>query len=197
MIIWTPGILFNNTQKIYNMSTRCNIHIIDYRTNDNMWLYHHHDGYPNGVGKELTDFLAIPGNRSLPPEGMLDTLIYLYGDEYEVTDGEHGDIDYKYIIDIYEDKCIMTIIEKKDDLDIKIADFKYPQENSGSKKSWKVSDLKKMSASLEYLDKINLNELGICDNVPDDANIDESVLRDKIIEKIQDRLYSDLAIELI
>lgn len=179
------------------MSTRCNIHIIDYRTNDNLWLYHHHDGYPNGVGKELTDFLAISGNRSLSPEGMLDTLIYLYGDEYEVTDGEHGDIDYKYIIDIYEDKCIMTIIEKKDDLDIKIADFKYSQENSGSKKSWKVSDLKKMSANMEYLDKINLNELGIFDNVPDDANIDENVLRDKIIEKIQDRLYSDLAIELI
>ena len=38
------------------MSTRCNIIIKDRR--DKIILYHHHDGYPSGVGSDLKKYLA-------------------------------------------------------------------------------------------------------------------------------------------
>lgn len=37
------------------MSTRCNIIIKDGA--ERIYLYHHHDGYPMGVGTELQDYL--------------------------------------------------------------------------------------------------------------------------------------------
>lgn len=89
------------------MSTRCNIIIKD--GSDRFYLYHHHDGYPMGVGTELSRFLgdyfkpigsfhphwyggsiatALVKGRAFYPfdkEGKHD-------DEYEITSGLHGDM---------------------------------------------------------------------------------------------------------
>ena len=40
------------------MSTRCNVVVVDVRTGDRTYLYHHCDGYPQGVGRELTSMLS-------------------------------------------------------------------------------------------------------------------------------------------
>ena len=93
------------------MSTRCNIIIKDGA--ERIHLYHHHDGYPMGVGTELQDYLQrkwgeswrsywcgtsiandlVKGhiNYPLAKEAHED-------DEYEVTYGLHGDVEYVYVI---------------------------------------------------------------------------------------------------
>ena len=38
------------------MSTRAHIRIKD--GDEQIMLYHHHDGYPDGVGRDLKEFLA-------------------------------------------------------------------------------------------------------------------------------------------
>ena len=95
------------------MSTRCNIIVKD--GNDRIYLYHHHDGYPMGVGTELQRWLderfkpqpyftprwyamsiataLVKGAPVYPfdKEGKKD-------DEYEITTGLHGDVEYVYVI---------------------------------------------------------------------------------------------------
>lgn len=38
------------------MSTRATIKIVK-KGKDDLWMYHHSDGYPDGVGCELLEFL--------------------------------------------------------------------------------------------------------------------------------------------
>ena len=98
------------------MSTRCNIIVKD-RFNRRVYLYHHHDGYPEFVGACLADFLGEmqPWQIRRQAFGIANKLIKgairyehknLYtgkrevkaDDEYEVTSGIHGDIEYLYVI---------------------------------------------------------------------------------------------------
>lgn len=100
------------------MSTRCNIIIKSDYNNNRIYLYHHHDGYPEFVGALLQDFLKIrtsnPWVGSWDYLGIANTLVK-YGikyntrnhegyisertdDEYEITDGLHGDVEFVYII---------------------------------------------------------------------------------------------------
>lgn len=94
------------------MSTRCNIVIK--KGEDTLYLYHHFDGYPEGVGAELLDLRDML-KSDMTPQDVHYSLVYLYGDEYELTDKLHGDIEYVYFIklndenaEIIFDKCVRS-----------------------------------------------------------------------------------------
>lgn len=82
------------------MSTRCNIVIKD--KNNTFYVYHHCDGYPEGVGS----FLYRKVNDNLKKGRFCyaeDVVNYLLKDKednsYELTSCIHGDIEYLYEID--------------------------------------------------------------------------------------------------
>lgn len=93
------------------MSTRCNIIIKDGA--ERIYLYHHHDGYPMGVGTERQDFLqrkwGDPWRKYWYGTSIANDLVKGHinyplakepheDDEYEVTTGLHGDVEYVYVI---------------------------------------------------------------------------------------------------
>ena len=87
------------------MSTRCDIIIKDDKTKTvykELKLYHHHDGYPEGVGKFLIEEITPELNH--PYITGIDIANFLIkhpkDDEFELTVGEHCDIEYRYIIDL-------------------------------------------------------------------------------------------------
>lgn len=75
------------------MSTRCNIIIHSETEHKSCFLYHHWDGYPEGVGKELVDRLSgkFAGFDSIKSTLQQDS-------QYEDTNGLHADIEYLYVI---------------------------------------------------------------------------------------------------
>lgn len=86
------------------MSTRCNIIIKD-RWNRRVYLYHHCDGYPEGVGADLKEYLSKWADWQIRQHGLCDIPNKLVKDNaglndksYEITAGLHGDIDYCYVI---------------------------------------------------------------------------------------------------
>lgn len=98
------------------MSTRCNIIVKD-RWNNRVYLYHHHDGYPEFVGACLAEMLAgmQPWQIKQHPFSIANKLVkngiqyqttdwrthepkVVTDDEYEITSGVHGDIEYLYVI---------------------------------------------------------------------------------------------------
>lgn len=85
------------------MSTRCNIIIKDYH--DRVILYHHHDGYPSGVGSDLKKYLATFQDWQIRQHGrwkiandLVKNKAGLDDDEYEISPRLHSDIDYCYVI---------------------------------------------------------------------------------------------------
>ena len=97
------------------MSTRANI-VLDSKRYNRIWLYHHWDGYPSWLGKQLMEFLIKNGNGAnewgndsicLANELIKDK----EDDGYELTNGQHGDIDYLYKIDTGE-KTIRAYLVK-------------------------------------------------------------------------------------
>lgn len=81
------------------MSTRCNV-IVKTKF-DKIWLYHHHDGYPEGVGQDLVNRFKekFEKDEKIWWSDVVNALVKDTKDNYEVTDGEHGDIEYLYTID--------------------------------------------------------------------------------------------------
>lgn len=86
------------------MSTRCNIIIKD-RGDRRIYLYHHHDGYPEGVGSDLKKYLSQFQDWQFRQHGawkfandLIKNKAGLDDDEYEVSMGLHSDIDYCYVI---------------------------------------------------------------------------------------------------
>lgn len=81
------------------MSTRCNV-IVKTKF-DKIWLYHHHDGYPEGVGQDLINRFKDKFEKTgqIWWSDIINELVKDQNDEYEVTNGEHGDIEYLYTID--------------------------------------------------------------------------------------------------
>ena len=70
-----------------------------------IYLYHHWDGSPSGVGKELELFLR-GRNDGDAPDGTATWDAYRIADELENSpsgyirsDGNHGDVEYGYVID--------------------------------------------------------------------------------------------------
>jgi len=91
------------------MSTRANILITDAQGNESI-LYHHHDGYPEGVGRELQRILRHITDEIEAPESLV-SFITLQDPNYEPTEGIHGDIDYLYTIntsthELYYEKAV-------------------------------------------------------------------------------------------
>ena len=86
------------------MSTRCNVIV---KENDGKFfqLYHHHDGYPEGVGSDLEEYI-----KQMDDECLVDGKKFVYflcdpkhDDEYEYEGTNvcpHSDIEYLYIIDL-------------------------------------------------------------------------------------------------
>ena len=76
------------------MSTRC--HIIIKWDDKETFIYHHHDGYPEGVGTELKEILK--SCTSYDWETIAEKILG-YDDQYEEDSGIHGDEDYIYEIE--------------------------------------------------------------------------------------------------
>lgn len=74
-------------------------------------LYHHHDGYPEGVGKDLLKRFANASaechklSNYCDIDYIVNELIKDAGDEYEFTAYNHLDVEYLYEIDC----CTHTI----------------------------------------------------------------------------------------
>ena len=83
------------------MSTRCNI-LVKEKGYKDIILYHHHDGYPEGVGADLVErFKELFGRKGNYIFAIIlaNQLVKDSEDEYEVTHCIHGDIEYLYTID--------------------------------------------------------------------------------------------------
>lgn len=113
------------------MSTRCNIVIKKSVKNGNsvvtdyQQIYHHHDGYPNCVGKELQEF----AHKQFIGDLFMQQTPFDFATKLNETDKSyvledeiclHGDIEYLYIIDLnrMEIKCYKVdgnFIEECDD----------------------------------------------------------------------------------
>ena len=93
------------------MSTRCNIIIKDGA--ERIYLYHHHDGYPMGVGTELQHYLQHKWGQSRMTSwygtSIANDLVKGHinepmaqephkDNEYEITYGLHDDVEYIYVI---------------------------------------------------------------------------------------------------
>ena len=84
------------------MSTRATVKIMDEQ--DTFWLYHHCDGYPEGVGKTLYDYVQKNTHNAFKmAENVATDLVKLPEDKYgnfEITGGQHGDVEYTYEITV-------------------------------------------------------------------------------------------------
>lgn len=83
------------------MSTRANIIVKD--SNSTVYLHRHCDGYPDGLGSELNEFLnSIKNNNNLSFYEIIGRILTGGVDDVRYTTGIHGDIEYKYIIEVQE-----------------------------------------------------------------------------------------------
>ena len=90
------------------MSTRCNVIVKEGKSK--VYLYHHHDGYPEGVGMTLKNYLQ---NCKFWYLSIIATdLVKLADDEYRISDGVHEDIEFLYVIDCR--KKTLKCYERKD-----------------------------------------------------------------------------------
>lgn len=80
------------------MSTRCHI-VIKKEGFDRMYVYHHCDGYPSGVGADLVDMLKDYKFNDWTPSALA-RYIEDTDSGYEIDTDIHGDEDY-----IYEINC--------------------------------------------------------------------------------------------
>lgn len=83
------------------MSTRANIIVKD--SNSTVYLYRHGDGYPDGLGSELNEFLNnVKNGNYLSFYEIIGRILTGGVDDVRYTTGIHGDIEYKYMIEIKE-----------------------------------------------------------------------------------------------
>lgn len=96
------------------MSTRCNI-IIRGNAGNQIILYHHHDGYPEGVGSYLLDFCTKLAEKSwymnyteiatwLVKNGLFianENGRIKHDNEYKITDSVSGDAEYLYVLHVH------------------------------------------------------------------------------------------------
>jgi len=79
------------------MSTRCHV-ILEKKDCETEFVYHHFDGYPEGVGEELVGLLKKYNKQHWEPVAIANWL-EKQDDLYEPDDGIHGDEEYVYVID--------------------------------------------------------------------------------------------------
>ena len=106
------------------MSTRSNIRVLGKDTK--VWLYRHCDGYPAGNGSDLAralrwrDYTGKPRVAEL--DGFLNTILALrYTQQsyetkprsiYEITTGEHGDIEWLYTLKFANKRVTIEVRER-------------------------------------------------------------------------------------
>lgn len=108
------------------MSTRCNV-IIKEDDNKFFQLYHHHDGYPDGVGTDLEDYIKLMDKDCLSNgEKFVNFLCDpLRQDEYEfegTSINPHDDIEFLYFIDLQKHEIYCYSIDLVN-WDTSIVDF--------------------------------------------------------------------------
>lgn len=85
------------------MSTRANIVLQE--KGSALWLYHHCDGYPSYLGWKL---MQIMEKHKKDYSDIFDIANEMFKDKeddgFEITKGQHGDIEYLYLIDIQDKK---------------------------------------------------------------------------------------------
>lgn len=85
------------------MSTRASIIIKNEKTNEVINLYHHCDGYPDGVGCELAEFFSKYYNNENWYWNVSEIANELVKSEtldgYEIATAPHQDIEFLYLID--------------------------------------------------------------------------------------------------
>lgn len=87
------------------MSTRCHVIVID-SNDESHYVYHHCDGYPEGVGKDLKKILSkCSESGEYDWECILEEMMK-YDDSYEEDSGIHGDEEYLYYIRTNDKDCI-------------------------------------------------------------------------------------------
>ena len=82
------------------MSTRATICIKE-KDEQDIWVYHHCDGYPDDVGSDLKKYLKTLKYGWIAYEIANDLIkdrVNLKDDGYELTSGQHGDEEYAYLI---------------------------------------------------------------------------------------------------
>lgn len=90
------------------MSTRCNVRIFQSESNNkpDFILYHHNDGYPDGVGENLETFIRQNFPYCLYSDYLANELLKWTEDEgYRIANEMSGDIDYYY--DIFCDERLI------------------------------------------------------------------------------------------
>ena len=63
-------------------------------------VYHHCDGYPEGIGKDIKEYLA--GKKQWYADDIVNDLVkgkVANDGSYEITSCQHGDEQYAYLID--------------------------------------------------------------------------------------------------
>lgn len=80
------------------MSTRAHIRI--FSDEGTQMLYHHHDGYPDGIGIDLKSIVdEIYDDPKQGIEKLINDKLELHDLGYEETGCLHGDEEYIYVID--------------------------------------------------------------------------------------------------
>ena len=83
------------------MSTRATI-LIREKNEPDVHIYHHCDGYPEGVGSDLKHYLNSLKNYEWNANDIANALIKggaIDDNGYELTSCQHGDEEYAYLID--------------------------------------------------------------------------------------------------
>lgn len=101
------------------MSTRCEIIIKQNLGGGNIKfikLYHHHDGYPEGVGVNLMSRAQKWGKQGWNIDCVANSLVKDANDEYKITAYKHTDIEYVYFIncDKMSIRCFTAIYDYND-----------------------------------------------------------------------------------
>ena len=97
------------------MSTRCNVIIKEYDGNF-FQLYHHHDGYPEGVGTDLEEYIKQMDDDCLVDGKKFTDFLCdpKHDDEYEYEGTNvcpHSDINYLYIIDLQKREIVCFFVK--------------------------------------------------------------------------------------
>jgi hypothetical protein len=79
------------------MSTRCEVTVIG--RYGKVKLYHHHDGYPEGVGFDLIERMSKYVSE-IDFDRFVNDLVKDPNDEYEITQYNHADREYEYFVDL-------------------------------------------------------------------------------------------------
>lgn len=102
------------------MATRSNVKINDANTGAQIWIYRHWDGYPAGGGADLAkvirritrlDFSSLANEllRLQRPATKYSGPEYIY----EVTDGEHGDIEWRYDVSLHRNQGFSITVRER------------------------------------------------------------------------------------